>query len=213
MEIPIENIILLNYKYDYNDDNELSAAQRHENDLIEKIEQKMRVKVVYDSIQLPNPINNGGITHGSESAEDSSNYFSVRNSMLILNAASYIEMDINNNNAEIGNIYLGANLSESMTYSDNSQIYMDGMIRVASTATNQSHNVRLHAPLINLLKSEIWLLGDNIGVDWSLSTSCYSPILEGDEYHDCNECGSCKLRLAAKERANEIDSLDVIVNI
>jgi 7-cyano-7-deazaguanine synthase len=52
---------------------------------------------------------------------------------------------------------------------------------------------RVHAPLIDLTKAEIIRLGTELGVDYSLTHSCYDPLEDGTP---CGRCDSCRLRLA-----------------
>ena len=51
----------------------------------------------------------------------------------------------------------------------------------------------IHAPLIELAKAEIIRIGQQAGVDYSLTVSCYQPDTAG---HACGRCDSCRLRAA-----------------
>jgi 7-cyano-7-deazaguanine synthase len=51
--------------------------------------------------------------------------------------------------------------------------------------------------LIQMSKEQIILRGRELGVDYSLTHSCYDPNAEG---HSCGRCDSCTLRLAAFEK-------------
>jgi len=58
---------------------------------------------------------------------------------------------------------------------------------------------KIHTPLINLTKSDIIRRGSGLGLDYSLTWSCYDPVVEEGEsgqkrYRPCRECDSCILR-------------------
>ena len=59
----------------------------------------------------------------------------------------------------------------------------------------------IHAPLLEMSKVEIISLGLELGVDYSLSQSCYDPDLEGTP---CEQCDACRLRIAAFEALQPI---------
>ena len=52
--------------------------------------------------------------------------------------------------------------------------------------------LRINTPLISLTKAEIIGLGTSLGVDYSLTTSCYDPSRDGSA---CGRCDACQLRL------------------
>ena len=66
--------------------------------------------------------------------------------------------------------------------------------RLATKAGVEGRPVRIHAPLMCLRKEEIIRRGQELGVDYSLTRSCYDPDAAG---RACGACDSCKLRLAA----------------
>ena len=55
----------------------------------------------------------------------------------------------------------------------------------------EGHKTIVHAPLITLTKGEIILLGTSLGVDYSMSVSCYRATIEGKA---CGLCDSCAFR-------------------
>ena len=66
--------------------------------------------------------------------------------------------------------------------------------RVANLATKagvEGRSFHVHAPLIQLTKAEIILLGTRLGVDYAITTSCYDPDTDG---RPCLHCDSCLLR-------------------
>ncbi|MBP6291241.1 MAG: 7-cyano-7-deazaguanine synthase, partial [Spirochaetes bacterium] len=60
----------------------------------------------------------------------------------------------------------------------------------------------IEAPLINMTKAEIIALGTSLGVDYSLTSSCYNPSPEGKP---CGICDSCMLRKKGFEQAGYED--------
>jgi 7-cyano-7-deazaguanine synthase len=64
---------------------------------------------------------------------------------------------------------------------------------------------RIHAPLIQMTKAEIIRTGTELGVDYSLTHSCYDPDSAG---RPCGRCDSCRLRLKGFAEAGLVDPLD-----
>jgi len=69
-------------------------------------------------------------------------------------------------------------------------------------STNNENRFRVHAPIINLTKAQIIQLGNELGVDYSQTVSCYQA---NDLGQACGECESCRLRRAGFQQANVID--------
>jgi 7-cyano-7-deazaguanine synthase len=51
--------------------------------------------------------------------------------------------------------------------------------------------LRIHTPLMTLSKRQIIELGNSLGVDYALTTSCYDPTADG---RACGRCDACQLR-------------------
>ncbi len=62
---------------------------------------------------------------------------------------------------------------------------------------------QIHTPLIHLSKAEIIRQGVALGVDYSLTVSCYAADSEGKA---CGRCDSCRLRRAGFEQAGVVDA-------
>jgi len=60
----------------------------------------------------------------------------------------------------------------------------------------------VHAPIVNMSKSEIIQLGLSLGLDYSQTVSCYQA---NDLGEACGECESCRLRQAGFAQANVSD--------
>ena len=80
-------------------------------------------------------------------------------------------------------------------YPDCRPDYVDAFERLANLATKRAtegDGVDIVAPLINMTKSQIISKGLSLGVDYSMTTSCYDP---DDDNRACGSCDACLLRL------------------
>jgi 7-cyano-7-deazaguanine synthase len=76
------------------------------------------------------------------------------------------------------------------------------LARVATRAGIEGAPLRVHAPLLRLDKAAIIRLGDQLGVDFSLTHSCYDPAPDG---RACGACDACRLRRRGFEAAGIAD--------
>ncbi len=110
-----------------------------------------------------------------------------------------------------GDIFIGANAVDYSGYPDCRPEYIKAFEDMANLATKASveGNVKFEicAPLINLTKAEIIKKGTELGVDYSLTWSCYDPVLEQSEYRPCGKCDSCKFRAKGFHEAGINDPL------
>jgi 7-cyano-7-deazaguanine synthase len=116
-------------------------------------------------------------------------YVPARNTVFLSFALALAEV------SDANHIYLGVNSLDYSGYPDCRPEYIAAFERMANLATKRGvdgHRLTIHAPLINLSKSEIIRRGLELGVDYSLTRSCYDPSDEGEA---CGECDSCLLRL------------------
>ena len=93
-------------------------------------------------------------------------------------------------------IFIGVNAVDYSGYPDCRPEYIAAFEHLANLATKagiEGTRFRVHAPLINLSKAEIIRLGTELGVDYSLTVSCYQANAEGEA---CGHCDSCALRAA-----------------
>ncbi len=108
-------------------------------------------------------------------------------------------------------IFIGVNAIDYSGYPDCRPEFIAAFERVANlatTATDQGKvQYRIHTPLISMAKREIILTGTKLGVDYSLTHSCYDP----DEYgRSCGRCDSCKLRLKGFAEAGLKDPIEYV---
>ncbi|MGB7267652.1 MAG: 7-cyano-7-deazaguanine synthase QueC [Terracidiphilus sp.] len=92
-------------------------------------------------------------------------------------------------------IFLGVNALDYSGYPDCRPEYITAFEKMANLATKAGVEGRLvlkiHTPLISLSKADIVRLGCDLGVDYSLTSSCYDPSPVGVP---CGQCDSCLLR-------------------
>lgn len=115
-------------------------------------------------------------------------YVPARNTIMLSLALAWAEV------LGSGDIYVGINAVDYSGYPDCRPEYLAAFEKMANLATKsavEGHPLRLHAPLIALSKAEIIRRGGELGVDYSLTVSCYQADPEG---RACGECDSCRLR-------------------
>jgi 7-cyano-7-deazaguanine synthase len=105
-------------------------------------------------------------------------------------------------------IFIGVNALDYSGYPDCRPEYIESFERMANLATKAGVEERLrlkiHAPLIEMTKAQIIKTGLELGVDYSLTHSCYDPTREGLA---CGRCDSCLLRLKGFAEAGARDPL------
>jgi 7-cyano-7-deazaguanine synthase len=93
-------------------------------------------------------------------------------------------------------IFIGVNALDYSGYPDCRPEYIDAFVQMANLATRAgvegTQRLEIRAPLQYLTKAQIVALGQSLGVDYSLTTSCYDPAEDGTA---CGRCDSCQLRL------------------
>ena len=116
-------------------------------------------------------------------------YVPARNTIFLSYALGWAEV------LGSSNIHLGVNILDYSGYPDCRPEYIKAFEAMANLATKAStegeKKLSIHTPLINLSKSEIIQKGIDLGVDYSLTSSCYDPSSEGEP---CGGCDSCQLR-------------------
>jgi 7-cyano-7-deazaguanine synthase len=104
-------------------------------------------------------------------------------------------------------IFIGANAMDYSGYPDCRPEYLQAFERMANLATKagvEGRGVAIHAPLIALSKQEIVQQGISLGVDYSLTWTCYDPSPDGLA---CGHCEACQLRLKGFREAGVEDPL------
>jgi 7-cyano-7-deazaguanine synthase len=102
-------------------------------------------------------------------------------------------------------IFIGVNAIDYSGYPDCRPEFIAAFERVAALATRaavEGRPLRIHAPLIALGKAEIIRRGIALGVDYSITVSCYQADVYG---RACGRCDACRLRRAGFEQAGIAD--------
>ncbi|MGD8526146.1 MAG: 7-cyano-7-deazaguanine synthase QueC [Thioalkalispiraceae bacterium] len=98
-------------------------------------------------------------------------------------------------------IFIGVNAVDYSGYPDCRPEYIEAYQRMAALATRagvEGNPVKIKTPLIHMSKAEIIQAGTRLGVDYSLTVSCYAADSQG---RACGKCDSCRLRKAGFEAA------------
>jgi 7-cyano-7-deazaguanine synthase len=105
-------------------------------------------------------------------------------------------------------VYVGVNCVDYSGYPDCRPEYLQAFESMANLATRAGvegvGRYRIHAPLVHLTKDQIIVRGLELGVDYSLTHSCYDPT---DDGRACGGCDSCRIRRAAFERLGMSDPI------
>lgn len=105
-------------------------------------------------------------------------------------------------------IYIGVNALDSSGYPDCRPEYINAFERMANLGTKAgvegTSRFTIHAPLIALTKADIVRRAAELGVDFSLTWSCYDPHPDG---RPCGACDSCVLRAKGFREAGLADPL------
>jgi 7-cyano-7-deazaguanine synthase len=105
-------------------------------------------------------------------------------------------------------IFLGVNALDYSGYADCRPEFIEAYERMANLATKAGieggQRLKLHTPLINLTKAQIIARGAELGVDYSMTSSCYDPSATGAP---CGSCDSCLLRQKGFAELKRLDPL------
>ncbi|MBI4938369.1 MAG: 7-cyano-7-deazaguanine synthase QueC [Nitrosomonadales bacterium] len=126
-------------------------------------------------------------------------YVPARNTIMLSFALAWAEV------LQVQDIFIGVNAVDYSGYPDCRPEYIEAFERMANLATKaavEGRHMTLHAPLQHLSKAEIIKLGAGLGVDYSLTVSCYQAEENGSA---CGVCDSCRLRRAGFEAAGVAD--------
>ena len=127
-------------------------------------------------------------------------YVPARNTIFLSFALAWAEV------LEAPDIFIGVNALDYSGYPDCRPEFIEAFTRMANLATKAGVEgalaIRIHTPLIRLSKAEIVKLGRDLGLDFSLTHSCYDPDPEG---RPCGQCDSCLLRRKGFEEAGIAD--------
>ncbi len=116
-------------------------------------------------------------------------YVPARNTVFLSFALAWAEV------LGADDVFIGVNALDYSGYPDCRPEYITAYAQMANLATKrgvEGHRLTIHTPLIDLTKAQIIKRGLELGVDYSLTRSCYDPTPAGEA---CGSCDSCQLRL------------------
>lgn len=117
-------------------------------------------------------------------------YVPARNTIFLSVAMGWAEV------LDAMDLFIGVNAVDYSGYPDCRPEFISAFQSLANLATKSGvegpSKWTVHAPLVSLSKAEIIRLGIKLGVDYSLTHSCYDPDPQG---RACGHCDSCQLRL------------------
>jgi 7-cyano-7-deazaguanine synthase len=129
-------------------------------------------------------------------------YVPARNTIFLSYALAWAEV------LECSNIFIGVNAIDYSGYPDCRPEFIHAFEHMANLATKSGVEgrtlLRIHTPLITMTKADIVRRAHELGVDFSLTHSCYDPDSEG---RPCGHCDSCLLRQKGFEEAGVQDPL------
>lgn len=194
----------LSFAYGQRDNHELDAAARVAKAMNIKrhviIDIDLRAfggSALTDDIDVPK-----GRSLGEMEKEIPVTYVPARNTIFLSFALAYAET------LKSDDIFIGVNALDYSGYPDCRPEYIKSFQHMARLATKigveGDHGVNINTPLIDMTKAEIIKTGRELGVDYSLTTSCYDPNENGIA---CGQCDSCLLRLKGFEEAEATDPI------
>ncbi len=106
-------------------------------------------------------------------------------------------------------IFIGVNAMDYSGYPDCRGEFITAFQKMANLATaaavEKKGSYLIHTPIIEMTKAQIILRGRQLGVDFSLTHSCYDPDTSG---RACGRCDSCRLRLTGFSEAGLTDPIE-----
>jgi 7-cyano-7-deazaguanine synthase len=132
-------------------------------------------------------------------------YVPARNTIFLAYALAWTEA------IAARDIFIGVNAIDYSGYPDCRPDYIAAFEKLANLATKagaEGVRFRVHTPLISLSKAEIIRRGLDLGVDFSLTHSCYDPDSDGIA---CGQCDSCQLRREGFREAGARDPIPYVM--
>lgn len=129
-----------------------------------------------------------------------STYVPARNTIMLSLALAWAEV------LQAQDIFFGVNAVDYSGYPDCRPEYVESFERMANLATKfavEGKPLSLHAPLLHLSKAKIIQQGVRLGVDYTMTVSCYQADEDGKA---CGRCDSCRLRSEGFTAAGVLDS-------
>ncbi len=116
-------------------------------------------------------------------------YVPARNTIFLSIALAWAEV------VGANDIFIGANVVDYSGYPDCRPKYLEAFENLANLGTKagiKGKKIKIYAPLLRMSKAEIIKKGIELGIDYSITSSCYNPRTGSKA---CGKCDSCKFRL------------------
>jgi 7-cyano-7-deazaguanine synthase len=157
------------------------------------------------SIDVPKDRKNigHGVSHPLREGNIPITYVPARNTIFLSYALAWAEV--------LGafDIFIGVNTADYSGYPDCREEFIKSFESLANLATaagvEGKGKYKIHTPIIKMTKAEIIQTGVKLGVDYSLTHSCYDPDEKG---RACGRCDSCRLRLKGFAEAGRKDPVE-----
>lgn len=192
-----DEVIALTIVYGQRHDVELNAAKIlaskmkvTEHIIFEIPLQQMGGSALTDDIEVPKD--------REDSGEIPITYVPARNTIFLSIALGLCEV------RGASDLFIGVNAVDYSGYPDCRPEYIAAYEKMANLATKAGvtgEKLTIHTPLLNLTKKEIISQGLELGVDYSLTHSCYDPI----DGNPCKHCDACLIRLRAFAELGMVD--------
>jgi 7-cyano-7-deazaguanine synthase len=196
-------VYALTFRYGQRHDIEVAAASRVAQSLgvARHVVQTIDLRAfggsaLTDSIDVPKSESVDNIGAGIPAT-----YVPARNTIFLAFALAFAEV------VDSRDIFIGVNAVDYSGYPDCRPDFVQAFQTLANLATRagvEGARITIHAPLISMSKSEIIREGLRLGVDYSLTHSCYDPTANGIA---CGACESCLLRKDGFSRAGVVDPI------
>lgn len=172
----------------------VNYGQRHSSELdaAKRVTDKAGVPLKVLPLDM-RAIGGSALTDDIDVPEDGSSgipvtYVPARNTIMLSLALAWAEV------LGADNIFIGVNAVDYSGYPDCRPEFIEAyqqMARLATKAAVEGAQMTIHTPLIDLTKAEIIQEGTRLGVDYSLTVSCYQADKQG---RACGVCDSCRIR-------------------
>jgi len=193
----------LSFDYGQRHQIETEAARRVANSLGAKEHRVAKIDLrvfggsaLTDAIDVPKQRPEKEIAHGIPIT-----YVPARNTIFLAYALAWAEV------IHANDIFIGVNAIDYSGYPDCRPEFIEAFEHLANLATKagvEGRRFQIHTPLIKFSKADIVRKAVELGVDLSLTHSCYDPSSEGLA---CGECDSCLLRLKGFREAGMKDPI------
>lgn len=174
----------------------LDYGQRHRSELVaaEKVAQSMQAELKVINLDL-RVFGGSALTADIDVPIEEGEgipvtYVPARNTIMLSLALAWAEV------LGAGDIFIGVNAVDYSGYPDCRPEFINAYEEMANLATKAGvggHRLIIHTPLLDLSKADIIRQGNELGVDYGLTVSCYQADEDG---RACGVCDSCRIRAA-----------------